>query len=365
MQSYERYVCMRGQRYGDLVDGWERQKIYVDTTTMLIFIRALAGTVIRLNVSHYETVEMVKTRISQQKVHHAGGGGGGGGGGGSGIPVNQQHLIFDGVELQNTTVLATVKISHGALLRLVLGVQSGPLNRETTPHTMGSAQPCHHHRSLLSTRHTICPLTVPVAQVHRIPTPAMVLPVLCTPNRVPSGHPQYKHPYHPQIQYLTTGQMSTTYPSNYLPVYPTKTDWDEPVSYSTTEFVMDDETMGSSDDATSELAEYLGYAIDEDELSYEHEERSTVTNGIPIPRSILENRYECTDPEDDEDRLSPDMTSYSSPSVSSSLSSSPSECGFVPVYPIASQVQWIVSSTDVSCDSPRSLGDQLMHIPIP
>ncbi|KAA0188401.1 putative ubiquitin 1 [Fasciolopsis buskii] len=316
---------------------------------MLIFIRALAGTVIRLNVRPCETVENVKSRIAHLK----------------GIPVSQQHLIFDGVELSNATLLAAAQISHGALLRLVLGVQSGPLNRDTA-RTLGSAQPCH--RLSAAGRHSVCPLTVPVAPMYRIPATTMVLPVLCTPNRG-SGteheshhhhqhhqhqHHLYKyHPYHPSFPYLT-GSMNTYCSDRILA---NKTEWDEPTLYTVHEFATDEETTGSGEEAVSDLDEYLEYAIDEDELNLGQSGK-----GSSRSSPLVDDSYECSDSVvEGRKSLDSPPAALSGPSTfpisassrsSSTSSSSPSvfssECQLFPVYSIPSQVQWILGHTNLS-----------------
>ncbi|TPP61924.1 putative ubiquitin 1 [Fasciola gigantica] len=319
--------------------------------TMLIFVRGLAGTVIRLNVRPSESVENVKTRISQLK----------------GIPVSQQHLIFDGVELSNTTLLASAQISHGALLRLVLGVRSGPLNRDT----LGIAH--SNGRFSSATRQTICPLTVPVAPMYRNAATTMVLPVLCTPNRGPNTEPHnhhhhhhlYKyHPYHPQLQYLT-GSL-TAFSSDQLPAYPTKAEWDDLVSYEATEFAMHEETIGSGDDAVSELAEYLEYAIDEEELNLEQSDK------LPAASSLLEDDpRECVD-QVKEGRHNLDVPSNCSTSSSCSIASSyhssfvpssasslmSSEYQLFPVFSIPSQMQWIISPTNLTLSHPHQSANQ-------
>lgn len=315
---------------------------------MLIFIRALAGTVIRLNVRPCETVENVKSRIAHLK----------------GIPVSQQHLIFDGVELSNATLLAAAQISHGALLRLVLGVQSGPLNRDTV-RTLGSAQPCH--RLSAAARHNVCPLTVPVAPMYRIPATTMVLPVLCTPNRGSSTdheshhhqhhqhqHHLYKyHPYHPSFSYLT-GSMNTYCSDRMLA---NKTEWDEPTLYTVHEFATDEEITGSGEEAVGDLDEYLEYAIDEDELNLGQSGK-----GSSGSSPLVDDSYECTDSVvEGRNSLDSPPVSLSGPSTfsisassssSSASSSSPSvfssECQLFPVYSIPSQIQWIFGHTNLN-----------------
>lgn len=282
-----------------------------------------------------------------------------------GIPVSQQHLIFDGVELSNATLLAAAQISHGALLRLVLGVQSGPLNRDTA-RTLGSAQPCH--RLSAAGRHSVCPLTVPVAPMYRIPATTMVLPVLCTPNRG-SGteheshhhhqhhqhqHHLYKyHPYHPSFPYLT-GSMNTYCSDRILA---NKTEWDEPTLYTVHEFATDEETTGSGEEAVSDLDEYLEYAIDEDELNLGQSGK-----GSSRSSPLVDDSYECSDSVvEGRKSLDSPPAALSGPSTfpisassrsSSTSSSSPSvfssECQLFPVYSIPSQVQWILGHTNVS-----------------
>jgi len=46
----------------------------------------------------------------------------------AGIPVSQQHLIWQSVELEDDRRLNEYDIHHGATLQLVIGMRGGPVN---------------------------------------------------------------------------------------------------------------------------------------------------------------------------------------------------------------------------------------------
>ena len=45
-----------------------------------------------------------------------------------GIPISQQHLIHDNVEMRDEYTLRDYNIQNGSTLRLVLGMRGGPIN---------------------------------------------------------------------------------------------------------------------------------------------------------------------------------------------------------------------------------------------
>jgi len=45
-----------------------------------------------------------------------------------GIPMSQQHLIWQSVELEDDRTLQEYHIHNGATLQLVLGMRGGPVN---------------------------------------------------------------------------------------------------------------------------------------------------------------------------------------------------------------------------------------------
>ncbi|KAM8923853.1 LOW QUALITY PROTEIN: AN1-type zinc finger protein 4 [Pelodytes ibericus] len=80
--------------------------------TMELFIETLTGTCFELRVSPFETVVCVKAQIEKLE----------------GIPVSQQHLIWNNVELEDERSLKDYSISEGCTLKLVLAMRGGPIN---------------------------------------------------------------------------------------------------------------------------------------------------------------------------------------------------------------------------------------------
>ncbi|OXB75045.1 UNVERIFIED_CONTAM: hypothetical protein H355_001452 [Colinus virginianus] len=80
--------------------------------TMELFIETLTGMCFELRVSRFETVLSVKVKIQMLE----------------GIPVSQQHLIWNSVELKDDYCLNDYNISEGCTLKLVLAMQGGPIN---------------------------------------------------------------------------------------------------------------------------------------------------------------------------------------------------------------------------------------------
>ncbi|XP_057257058.1 AN1-type zinc finger protein 4 isoform X1 [Pezoporus wallicus] len=80
--------------------------------TMELFIETLTGTCFELRVSPFETVISVKAKIQRLE----------------GIPVSQQHLIWNNTELRDDYCLNDYNISEGCTLKLVLAMRGGPIN---------------------------------------------------------------------------------------------------------------------------------------------------------------------------------------------------------------------------------------------
>ncbi|XP_061485774.1 AN1-type zinc finger protein 4 isoform X2 [Rhineura floridana] len=85
--------------------------------TMELFIETLTGTCFELRVSPFETVISVKTKIQRLE----------------GIPVSQQHLIWNNVELEDDYCLNDYNISEGCTLKLILAMRGGPINTRRVP----------------------------------------------------------------------------------------------------------------------------------------------------------------------------------------------------------------------------------------
>ncbi|KAM6091385.1 AN1-type zinc finger protein 4 isoform 2-T3 [Theristicus caerulescens] len=85
--------------------------------TMELFIETLTGTCFELRVSPFETVLSVKAKIQRLE----------------GIPVSQQHLIWNNTELKDDYCLNDYNISEGCTLKLVLAMRGGPINTRRVP----------------------------------------------------------------------------------------------------------------------------------------------------------------------------------------------------------------------------------------
>ncbi|XP_053164798.1 AN1-type zinc finger protein 4 isoform X2 [Hemicordylus capensis] len=85
--------------------------------TMELFIETLTGTCFELRVSPFETVMSVKAKIQRLE----------------GIPVSQQHLIWNNIELEDDYCLNDYNISEGCTLKLILAMRGGPINTRRVP----------------------------------------------------------------------------------------------------------------------------------------------------------------------------------------------------------------------------------------
>ncbi|VDM35518.1 unnamed protein product [Hydatigera taeniaeformis] len=84
---------------------------------MELFIVTLTGTAFELRVSPNDTVMSIKSKIQRFE----------------GIPVGQQHLIWQNGELSDHQSLRDCSIPGGATLRLVLGMRGGPISTYRPP----------------------------------------------------------------------------------------------------------------------------------------------------------------------------------------------------------------------------------------
>ncbi|XP_040218211.1 AN1-type zinc finger protein 4 isoform X2 [Rana temporaria] len=85
--------------------------------TMELFIETLTGTCFELRVSPFETVACVKAKIQRLE----------------GIPITQQHLIWNNIDLKDDVCLNEYMISEGCTLKLVLAMRAGPINTRRVP----------------------------------------------------------------------------------------------------------------------------------------------------------------------------------------------------------------------------------------
>ncbi|NXV78318.1 ZFAN4 protein, partial [Atlantisia rogersi] len=86
--------------------------------TMELFIETLTGTCFELRVSPFETVISVKAKIQRLE---------------GSIPVSQQHLVWNNMELKDDRCLKDYNISEGCTLKLVLAMRGGPINTRRVP----------------------------------------------------------------------------------------------------------------------------------------------------------------------------------------------------------------------------------------
>ncbi|XP_077865483.1 AN1-type zinc finger protein 4-like [Saccoglossus kowalevskii] len=84
---------------------------------MELFIETLTGTAFELRVSPFETIMSVKAKIQRLE----------------GIPIAQQHLIWQSTELEDDYCLSDYSITAGSTLRLVLAMRGGPINTRRIP----------------------------------------------------------------------------------------------------------------------------------------------------------------------------------------------------------------------------------------
>ncbi|XP_062852161.1 AN1-type zinc finger protein 4 isoform X2 [Trichomycterus rosablanca] len=92
-------------------DGW-KITTFTQPTRAELHIETLTGTCFQLRVSTFETVLSVKAKIQRLE----------------GIPVAQQHLIWNSLELDNEYCLHDYSITEGCTLKLVLAMRGGPIN---------------------------------------------------------------------------------------------------------------------------------------------------------------------------------------------------------------------------------------------
>ncbi|XP_075072650.1 AN1-type zinc finger protein 4 [Mixophyes fleayi] len=85
--------------------------------TIELVIETLTGTCFELWVSPFETVVCVKAKIQRLE----------------GIPISQQHLIWNNMELEDEFCLNDYNISGGSTLKLVLAMRGGPINTRRVP----------------------------------------------------------------------------------------------------------------------------------------------------------------------------------------------------------------------------------------
>ncbi|CAH8506806.1 unnamed protein product [Schistosoma turkestanicum] len=231
---------------------------------MLIFIRGLSGAVTPVNVSPHESALSVKIRMFYLKN----------------IPIHDQHLLYSGVELTDQTILSTVNIGHGALLLLVLGLKTGPLGRydlcSSIHQKYSTGEMSSQSYSLLNTT------TTNNNNSSNDEMEYTRLLSLLTSSSSPHSFTSSLTPtvVFPSTMYITTPLINTT--SNQLKQMETNLFVNSLGSYNNDEvnhdnneiidnsnhFISsheDDDADDDDDDQINQIAEILGYAIDENE----------------------------------------------------------------------------------------------------
>ncbi|XP_075257739.1 uncharacterized protein LOC142349827 [Convolutriloba macropyga] len=84
---------------------------------MMVYVETLTGTAFEVRVSSFEAVISIKDKIQRLE----------------GIPISQQHLLYDNMEMRDDYTLRDYNIRNGATLRLVLGMRGGPINTRRVP----------------------------------------------------------------------------------------------------------------------------------------------------------------------------------------------------------------------------------------
>lgn len=85
---------------------------YHEEEVMALYIETLTGTTFEVTVSPYDTVMTIKAKI--QRVE--------------GIPVSQQHLLYNLQELEDSALLIDCALHNGATVKLVLSMRGGPIS---------------------------------------------------------------------------------------------------------------------------------------------------------------------------------------------------------------------------------------------
>lgn len=77
-----------------------------------IIVETLTGSEFEVTVSDRDTIGYIKSRIQKYE----------------GIPVNQQHLLYNHKELNDATEMKDIPLVNGSRLKLVLGMKGGPIS---------------------------------------------------------------------------------------------------------------------------------------------------------------------------------------------------------------------------------------------
>ncbi|XP_026741680.1 AN1-type zinc finger protein 4-like [Trichoplusia ni] len=103
-------------------------------STMEVLVETLTGTAFEMTVLPTDTIFAIKSKIFRVE----------------GIPVSQQHLLYNLKELEDSSSLREHCIGDGARLRLVLGMRGGPISTRRLP-PPPNAEPWRDIERLLDT----------------------------------------------------------------------------------------------------------------------------------------------------------------------------------------------------------------------
>ena len=101
----------------EILSDFEQSFYDENSDHLYLFIETLTGTSFEMRVSPFETIVSIKAKLQQLE----------------GIPVTQQHLLFNNTELANTLSLYECQVPDGATLKLVLSMRGGPINTRKIP----------------------------------------------------------------------------------------------------------------------------------------------------------------------------------------------------------------------------------------
>ena len=86
-------------------------ELYEVSPNINIVVKTLTGKTLKLTVDSEEHVEYLKLRVNEKE----------------GIPVDQQRIIFDGIQLEDNQILSHYKIKNESTLHLVLRLRGGKI----------------------------------------------------------------------------------------------------------------------------------------------------------------------------------------------------------------------------------------------